>query len=51
MVPRSIALSTMVGLLMMQSRLFNKDKLGSDTAKYQELPTEGGACLRACMCV
>lgn len=50
MVLRSIAISTMVGLLTrMQCRLFNKDKLGSDTAKHQGLLT-GGVCVYVLAC-
>lgn len=49
MVLRSIAISTMVGLLTrMQRRLF-KDKLGSDTAKHQGLLT-GGVCVYVHAC-
>lgn len=51
MVLRSIIISTMVGLLtMMQRRLFNKDKLGSDTAKHQGLLTGGGVCVYVLAC-
>lgn len=35
---------------MMQRRLFNKDKLGSDTAKHQGLLTGGGVCVYVLAC-